>query len=242
MNELFLLARTCIDRQVDALTNLYGVIGSPEYISILHTVSEAAKTKHRKILVAGVGKNSAIASKISDTMVSLGIPSAPLNVSHLGHGDYGRIGEEDVIIHISRSGTTAEMMEAISHISLILPKVSQILIHCKPFKPLNQLLTHEIFIGEAIEGDEFKLAPTTSTTALLCILDCLSVQVSSAIGFKRLDFLKNHPSGALGDLLKAEVQASAAAKIPAPGFVQAGERIEVSFPGTRQTFDKDEVL
>lgn len=208
MNEL---AITCIDRQIEALTNIREMVQtSGEYNKILELIVCTAKTDyHRKVLIAGVGKNASIASKISDTMVSLGIPSDALNVSHLGHGDYGRVGHYDLIIHISRSGTTREMLEAIDHIALIRPAAVQVLIHCKPFKPLNKNLFAELFIGAVDEGDEFKLAPTTSTTALLCVLDCLSVQTSNAIGFERLDFLKFHPSGALGDLLKAE-QASKA--------------------------------
>lgn len=232
------LARTCVDRQVQALSGLYSVIETPEYEIIVDLITEyAARDYKSRIMIAGVGKNSNIASKISETMASLGIPSFYLNISHCGHGDYGFIGHDDVIIHISRSGTTREMVQAMEHIRVIRPHVNQVLIHCKKDKPKNLSANIELFIGAVAEGDEFGLAPTTSTTALLCILDCISVQVSHNIGFKRFDFLKLHPEGALGDLLKAEQAA-----IPAPGFVQAGERIEAPFPGTRQTFDKDEVL
>lgn len=202
MNEL---ATICIGRQVSALAKLYEVIETPEYMIITDLVTVVGSKEHNaRILVAGVGKNSHIASKIADTMCSLGITAYPLNVSHLGHGDYGRICEDDLIIHISRSGTTREMLEAIDHIKLIKPRVNQVLIHCKKNKPKNQNVNIELFIGEAIEGDEFGLAPTTSTTALLCVLDCISIQASHNLGFKRLDFLKHHPDGALGAMLKAE--------------------------------------
>jgi D-arabinose 5-phosphate isomerase GutQ len=96
------------------------------------------------------------------------------------------------------------MMTAISHIREMYHDVTQILIHCKKNKPLNDDIDYELFIGEAIEGDEFGLAPTTSTTMLLCVLDAISVAVSNRLGFKRMDFLQFHPDGALGDLLKAE--------------------------------------
>lgn len=199
------LAAQCIDRQVAALARLHAVIETQEYRSIVDLITEIAKGRgNTRVLVAGVGKNSAIASKISDTMASLGIPSHALNVSHLGHGDYGRIGDQDLIVHISRSGQTHEMLEAIDHVKLIRPKALQILVHCKRGKPLNQNVDIELFIGSVAEGDEHSLAPTTSTTALLCILDCVSVQVSHNIGFKRIDFLKHHPGGALGEMLKAE--------------------------------------
>lgn len=203
------LGTQCIERQSEAIAKLHEVIQTREYNDIVRIVTRTASAKfHQRVLIAGVGKNSNIASKIAETMASLGIPSMPLNISHCGHGDFGYIGYEDTIIHISRSGRTQEMLTAIQHISLIRPGVTQILIHCKPEKPKNELVDVELFIGAVSEGDEFGLAPTTSTTALLCILDCISVQVSHDIGFKRLDFLKYHPDGALGEMLKAEQAAT----------------------------------
>lgn len=211
MDRIHLLAKTCINRQVQALSGLYSVIETDEYKIIVDLITEYASRNYKsRVMIAGVGKNSNIASKISETMASLGIPSFYLNISHCGHGDYGFIGHEDVIIHISRSGTTREMVEAMAHIKVIRPHVNQILIHCKKDKPKNPSANVELFIGAVAEGDEFGLAPTTSTTALLCILDCISVQVSHNIGFKRFDFLKLHPSGALGELLAAEVVANQA--------------------------------
>lgn len=199
------LARINITRQIQALDNLYNIIGTPEYQKITDLVSGVARGAYAsRVLMAGVGKNANIASKIAETMASLGIPSMPLNVSHLGHGDFAYIGHLDVIIHISRSGTTREMLFAIEHIKQIRPAVTQILIHCKPSKPANEFVDVELCIGAVQEGDEHGLAPTTSTTALLCILDCISVEASSAAGFSRLDFLKFHPDGMLGEMLRAE--------------------------------------
>lgn len=199
------LATQCIDRQVAALARLHAVIETAEYAQIVEVITEVAKQNYAaRVMIAGVGKNSNIAHKISETMASLGIPSFYLNVSHCGHGDFGFVGPNDVIIHISRSGKTREMLEAIDHLKLIRPDVVQILIHCKKDKEPNPNVDIELFIGAVAEGDEFGLAPTTSTTALLCTLDCISVQVSHNIDFKRLDFLKFHPDGALGAMLKAE--------------------------------------
>lgn len=199
------LSAICIDRQIEALQGLRKILDTSEYKHILELIIDVAKDEYRsRVLIAGVGKNSNIASKISETMVSLGIPSFPINVSHLGHGDYGCVGYQDIIIHISRSGETSEMMEAIRHLRKIRPSTVQVLIHCKNNKPVNKDVDVELFIGTVKEGDLHGLAPTTSTTALLCILDCLSVEASAEIGFDRLDFLKFHPSGTLGAMLTAE--------------------------------------
>jgi len=199
------LAIKCIDRQIEALNKLYEVVClDPKYQEIVEYL--ATYTDYTKrIILAGVGKNSNIATKISETMASLGIPSFYLNITHCGHGDFGFIGHDDVIIHISRSGTTQEMLEVINYVKVIRPNVKQILIHCKQDKEPSGA-DYELFIGSVVEGDKEGLAPTTSTTMLLCLLDCISVDLSDRLGFTRQDFLKYHPAGALGAMLKAEQQ------------------------------------
>jgi D-arabinose 5-phosphate isomerase GutQ len=209
MGGIMSIARLNILRQASAIEQLNYVIETPEYKRIVSLVTGVAKDNYSsRILMAGVGKNANIATKIAETMSSLGIPAFALNVSHLGHGDYAQVGPNDVIIYISRSGTTREILTAIDHLALIRHKVFQVLIHCKPNKPRHSAVNLELCIGAVDEGDEHGLAPTTSTTALLCILDCISVEASSNIGFKRTDFLRYHPDGALGDLLKKEAQSS----------------------------------
>lgn len=224
-----LLARTNIDRQLGALQQLYDVIEKPQYSWLVDSVTAIGKADYtRRVMIAGVGKNSNIASKISETMASLGLPSFYLNVSHCGHGDFGFIGPNDLIIHISRSGTTREMVEAIKHVRLIRPQVQQVLIHCKPEKAVNEDVDYEICIGAVKEGDEHGLAPTTSTTALLCFLDCVAVQASHNIGFERLDFLKFHPDGALGAMLKQEQGGGRTVVESKPDAAIHVERIELT--------------
>ena len=200
------LAFQNIDRQAMAILNLKAAVQTAEYRVIVDLITFwcVERPFQNRIIITGVGKNANIAAKISETMASLGIPSMYLNTAHTGHGDFGFIGPDDVIIHISRSGTTREMLETIKHVKVIRPHVNQILIHCKPTKPRNEDVNVELCIGEAKEGDEHGLAPTTSTTALLCILDCIAIEVSHNMGFQRLDFLKLHPDGALGAMLAAE--------------------------------------
>ncbi len=196
------LEKSCIDKEIAALHNLYEVINTEEYkviVDFLSTYTDYSK----RIILAGVGKNSNIATKISETMASLGIPSFYVNISQCIHGDYGFIGTEDCIIHISRSGQTEEMIQVIDYVKAIRPNVKQILIHCKKDKPKSNA-DFELFIGTVVEGDKEGLAPTSSTTALLCILDCISVTLSDRAGFSRMDFLKYHPGGALGELLRKE--------------------------------------
>lgn len=213
------LALKNIDRQAKAISALKPVLQTMEYRVIVEALTFwSAQNFRNRIIITGVGKNSNIATKISETMASLGIPSMYLNTAHTGHGDFGFIGPNDVIIHISRSGTTREMLETIKHVKVIRPHVNQFLIHCKPTKPKNNDVNIELCIGAVEEGDEFGLAPTTSTTALLCILDCMAVEVSHNIGFKRLDFLKYHPDGALGAMLAAETAKPSTREKPEEGM------------------------
>lgn len=198
----FSLSKICIQKQADALVKLHDVIETQEYSDIIDFLS-TFKDYSKRIILAGVGKNSNIATKISETMASLGIPSFYLNITHCGHGDFGFIGHDDCIIHISRSGTTQEMLEVINYVKVIRPNVKQVLIHCKADKAPSGA-DFELFTGSVVEGDKEGLAPTTSTTMLLCILDCISVELSERLGFTRQDFLKYHPAGALGAMLKAE--------------------------------------
>jgi arabinose-5-phosphate isomerase len=197
------LEEICIGREINALNNLYNVIKTSEYNNIISFLSTFTDYKKR-IIIAGVGKNSNIATKISETMASLGIPSMPLNITHCSHGDFGFVGHEDAVIYISRSGTTEEMLQVINYIKVIRPNVIQILIHCNNNKTKSNA-NYELYIGSVIEGDKEGLAPTSSTTALLCILDCISVTLSDKLGFDRSDFLKYHPGGSLGAALKNEI-------------------------------------
>lgn len=195
-NVHFDLLDNCISKEIEGLQGLYAVIRTAEYKEIIQHLS--AHTDYtRRIIVAGVGKNSAIAEKATASMASLGIPAMPLNISHCAHGDYGAVGPNDTIIHISRSGKTKEMLEAIYYISNIRPNVTQILLHCNSKKPKSEA-QYELWCGDVQEGDKYGLAPTTTTTTLLCLLDTIAVELSHRMQFTALDFFKYHPGGSLG--------------------------------------------
>lgn len=159
-----------------------------------------------RVIITGVGKNANIATKASETMASLGIPSLYLNTGHYSHGDAGFIGPDDVLVHISRSGKTEEMLNVAAHLRKIRPSVNQILLHCNPDIPAEyaSLFDFTFCTGKAIEIDDNKLAPTMSTTLLLALIDTFAINLSAERNFKPEDFLTFHPGGALGAQLRGD--------------------------------------
>ncbi|UJJ22027.1 D-arabinose 5-phosphate isomerase [Erwinia phage Virsaitis27] len=202
-------AKTALVLQAQALNRLSSIInnGSSHYLRILQCLRRPGLSNYEsRIIITGVGKNANIATKASETMASLGIPSLYLNTGHYSHGDAGFIGPNDVLIHISRSGKTEEMLGLVKHLRQIRPDVEQILLHCNP--DLNtgvlSMFDYNFCTGKAIEVDEHKLAPTMSTTLLLALIDTFAINLSAERGFTPKDFLRFHPGGALGQQLRGE--------------------------------------
>lgn len=199
-----------VNEQVNALGQLFKSISSNDdkYNDILAKLLPIVEsgTYARRIIITGVGKNSNLATKASETFASLGIPSMYLNTSHYSHGDAGFIGHDDVVIHVSRSGKTEEMQGMARHLKGIRPNVSQILLHCNSGLSdfHKEPFDIEFGVDNVHECDANNLAPTSTTTVLLTLLDTIGIILSDRIGFKREDFYAYHPGGSLGAMLKQE--------------------------------------
>lgn len=199
-----------VDIETQALKNLQRNIMQssvlPEIIDVLEPIAKD-QSYSKRIIITGVGKNANLATKASETFCSLGLPSMYLNSCHYSHGDAGFIGPNDIIIHVSRSGKTAEVVYTARHLKTIRPGVKQILLHCNESlsEEIKSIFDYEFCTGTVIEADENNLAPTTSTTVLLALLDSIGVYLSSKNKFKRQDFLNFHPGGSLGQMLSNEL-------------------------------------
>lgn len=192
-----------------ALDKLASAVSSDyeNYQQILSVLSVPGLSNYEgRVIITGVGKNANIATKASETMASLGIPSMYLNTGHYSHGDAGFIGPNDVLVHISRSGKTEEMLGVVNHLRGIRPGVNQILLHCNPdlSTDILKMFDYTFCTGKAIEVDDNKLAPTMSTTLLLALIDTFAINLSAARDFTPDDFLRFHPGGALGAQLRGE--------------------------------------
>lgn len=156
-----------------------------------------------KVVITGMGKPGHIATKLAATFASLGTSSFCLHPAEAMHGDLGMISSDDVVIAISYSGESDEIVRILPNIKMI--GAMLIGITGNP----NSTLAQSSDIVQALppfeEACYLGLAPTSSTTAVLCYGDALAVVASGIYGFKDADFGKYHPAGALGKKLILKV-------------------------------------
>lgn len=159
---------------------------------------------HGKLIVTGVGKSGHIGSKIAATMASTGTPSFYLNPLDAYHGDLGMIAEGDVVMAISYSGNTDELLR---FIPLILERNIPIIgVSGNPDSLLARYSQCHLNIAVSHEADPLNLAPTSSTTATLAMGDALACALVKIRNFKAMDFAKFHPGGSLGKRLLSKVR------------------------------------
>ena len=167
------------------------------------------------IIVGGVGKPWFIAQKISASMASTGTPSFALHPSDAAHGDIGRVREEDVVILLSNSWSSEEIIRIIPVLKQIGPKIFALTGNSE--STLAQSVDIILSYGKVVEACPLGLAPSTSSTVMLAIGDALTLSVLEARDFGPTDYAKYHPAGALGrQLMKAEQLIRADCPIAAP--------------------------
>ncbi len=156
------------------------------------------------LIATGMGKSGLIAQKISATMASLGQPSHFLHPSEAVHGDLGRVRRGDVVLALSYSGGTEELLTLAS---LLQPdRIPVIGISCSDKSRLAHICEVHLAVGEIAEACPLALAPTSSTTAMLALGDALALAVSRRRNFDADDFHKLHPGGTLGAGLRPITQ------------------------------------
>jgi arabinose-5-phosphate isomerase len=149
-----------------------------------------------KIIVVGIGKSGNVGHKIAATLTSTGSTSVVLNPVDALHGDLGIINEGDVILALSYSGESEELLN-------LLPAFKRLSVKLIAMTgaPKSSLARHsDLVLNVRVpkEACPFNLAPTSSTTAMLVMGDALAMTILQARGFKQQDFAKLHPSGAIG--------------------------------------------
>ena len=185
------IARNVFTSEIDALRKISDDLGD-DFI----TIAEEIKACKGNCVLTGMGKSGHIARKVAATLSSLGTPAFFLHPAEAVHGDLGSLKSDDVVILLSNSGETREVISLIPSLRLLGTKMigitgngnSTLAKECD----LTQVLT---ITGEA---GTLGLAPTVSTTAMLVYGDALAITIAEKNGFTSTDFGKYHPAGTLG--------------------------------------------
>ena len=152
-----------------------------------------------RIVVAGMGKSGHISSKIAATLASTGTPSFFVHPGEASHGDLGMITAQDVLLGISYSGETGEMVTILPLVKRMGAKL--IAMTGNPESTLAKAADVHLDVSVAEEACPLNLAPTASTTATLAMGDALAVALLELRGFTAEDFAMSHPGGSLGKRL-----------------------------------------
>jgi len=191
------IARSVFDIEIEGVTAVRDSLGKPfqKAISLfLRTLKKGGK-----IVVTGVGKNLHIAEKISATLASTGSTSVVLNPSQAIHGDLGMLSHPDVLLALSYSGASEEiknLMPAVRRLGI--PVVA---LTSDPDSDLALWSAITVEVKVPREACPFGMAPTASTTATLALGDAIAMTLLRARGFKKEDYAKLHPGGAIGKAL-----------------------------------------
>lgn len=151
-----------------------------------------------KLITSGMGKAGQIAMNIATTFSSTGTPTSFLHPSEAQHGDLGIVRKNDIMLLISNSGKTRELVELVELTRGLVPDMKFIVITSNPDSPLAQEATVQLLTGAPKEVCPLGLTPTTSTTVMTVIGDILVVGTMKRINFSNKDYAKRHHGGYLG--------------------------------------------
>ena len=183
-----------------------------------------------RVVVTGMGKSGHIGSKIAATLASTGTPAFFVHPGEASHGDLGMITRDDVVLALSNSGETHELLTILPLIKrLAVPLVA---LTGRPGSTLARAADEHLDVSVAQEACPLNLAPTASTTATLVMGDALAVALLDARGFTEQDFARTHPGGALGRRLLIKVgdvmQTGEAAPCVAPDTLLTDALLEIT--------------
>lgn len=164
-------------------------------INIIH---QQVHIKKGKLIASGMGKAGQIAINIATTFSSTGTPSIFLHPSDAQHGDLGVIQENDVLLLVSNSGKTREILELYKLAKNLYPTIKIIVMVGKTDSPLAELADDVLSTGNPSEVCPLGLSPTTSTTVMTVIGDILVVLLMEKIKFSPEEYAKRHHGGYLG--------------------------------------------
>ena len=192
------LARDVLDTEARAIGSLGARLGAP----FVAAVERMLRCKGR-VVVSGIGKSGHVARKLAATLASTGTPAFFVHPAEAGHGDLGMITADDVVVMLSNSGETDELVLLTPH----LKRAGAALIALTGNERSSLAQSADIHLDAAVDAEAcpLGLAPTASTTAALALGDALALALLDARGFSVEDFARSHPGGALGRRLLTRV-------------------------------------
>lgn len=196
------LLQSILKRESEAIMQIPLGDGFEQAIDI---IVEHVQKRHGKLIVSGMGKAGQIGANIATTFSSTGTPAFFLHPSEAQHGDLGMIQPDDVLLLISNSGKTREILELIDLSENLYKGLPLIVITGRPDSPLGEAADVCLSTGNPPEVCPLGMTPTTSTTMMTVIGDLLVVGTMTKIGFTIEEYAKRHHGGYLGQKARHEV-------------------------------------
>jgi arabinose-5-phosphate isomerase len=190
------LIKDILEREAQAIRNIPLDGHFPEAVELIY---RRVHQQGGKVITSGMGKAGQIGINIATTFSSTGTPAVFLHPSEAQHGDLGVLQPDDVLLLISNSGKTREILELVELTEKLYPGIPLIVITGNPGSPLARMARVVIHTGSPEEVCPLGLTPTTSTTVMTVIGDTLVVLMMKKIGFTTADYAKRHHGGYLGE-------------------------------------------
>jgi arabinose-5-phosphate isomerase len=172
---------------------------TPDYLEVVELIFDHVHTRGGKVIASGMGKAGHVANHMATTLSSTGTPALFLHPSEAQHGDLGIIRENDVLLVLSNSGKTREILELVELTHLLHPGIPVVIITGNPDGPLSRQSRLVLYTGNPPEVCPLGLTPTTSATTMAVIGDVLVVLMMKKIGFTAGDYARRHHGGYLGE-------------------------------------------
>jgi len=193
-NDLLKIGKSVLSIERDAIDNLNEQLDE-KFVEAVETILRC----RGRVVLTGMGKSGIICRKIAATLISTGTQALFIHPSEAKHGDLGLITQKDVVIALSNSGETKDIIELIPHLKMLRNKI--ISITSNPDSTLSKQADVSLSIVIQREGCPLNLAPMASTTTMLALGDAISAALMDAKKFNEDDFSLFHPEGRLGQIL-----------------------------------------
>jgi arabinose-5-phosphate isomerase len=188
--------RSVLEQEADAIRS---IPVTTEYDGVVELIYEKVHRRGGKIIASGMGKAGHVANHMATTLSSTGTPALFLHPSEAQHGDLGIIRGNDILLVLSNSGKTREILELVELAQALHNQIPVVIITGNPEGPLARESKLVLYTGGPAEVCPLGLTPTTSATAMAVIGDVLVVLMMKRIGFTARDYARRHHGGYLGE-------------------------------------------